>query len=919
MKYPRAVLFPIFALALVLAALAGPAPVAAQTAAQTADQTADAGVLTDQVLAPFSFRLIGPANHSGRVTAIAVPEGTNGKTAYVGYASGGVWKTTNHGVTWSPIFDDQPFTNIGDVAVAPSDADVVWVGTGERNSLRSNGWGNGIYKSTDGGRSWEHMGLDETRETGRIVIHPDHPNTVWFAALGHLWGANPERGVYKTSDGGETWEQVLFVNDTTGFVDLKMHPANPDILYAAGWHRIRWGGGRMEGAGAGSGIWKSGDGGETWTRLSDEEGSRGLPESGYMGRIGLGVSPDQPDRVYAVIQDARSSYTPGLSIFGGVYRSDDAGESWEQVHDLSAVPDYFYNEVWVDPSDADRAYLAGTWMALTEDGGRTFEDVRLRGVHVDHHALWIDPEDSDHMIDGNDGGIYISWDRGSSWRHVDLPVGQYYEVSVDTTKTPYYVCGGTQDNGTWCGPHMTRERMGITTHDWYNVFGGDGFHSHVSVDSPSIFYAESQFGNIGRRNADSWETERLQPHSEDAGYLSGYEFRWDWNTPFIISHHEPTTLYLGANYLFRLHDRGKSWATLGPDMTRGNRYDPAPDSAHTSYRSLHSVAESTLTANRLWTGSNDGLIWTSADGGETWVRVNDNLPQEPQHCWVAEIEASHHDADRAYVAHDCHRRDDYRPYVFRTDNAGQSWTDISGNLPDDAGSWVVRESWVDPDVLWVGTERGVYMTVDGGERWTRLENGLPTVAVRDMNFAYAEQDLVVGTFGRSIYVLDISALQTVNENTLAGPHLFPVEDGRIYNRISTYASAGEMFSAPNPPYGVTITYWLPEDLDEDARLSIRKVDDTGDAEAGAEGEEAGSRGETVARLTGSGRPGIHQVTWDYMRSETPARQLGDPTGSALREVEPGLYEVRFTVGDDTMTRTFRVEKGWVEEVPGRVK
>nr|NIP79416.1 glycosyl hydrolase [Gemmatimonadota bacterium]NIQ52269.1 glycosyl hydrolase [Gemmatimonadota bacterium]NIX44333.1 glycosyl hydrolase [Gemmatimonadota bacterium]NIY08549.1 glycosyl hydrolase [Gemmatimonadota bacterium] len=730
---------------------------AARSAAQAG------GLLADELLEPFTFRLIGPANQAGRVTAIAVPEGTGGKTAYVGFAGSGVWKTANHGVTWTPIFDDQPFTSIGDVAVAPSDPEVVWVGTGERNSLRSNGWGDGVYRSTDGGKTWEHRGLEQTRETGRIVIHPEDPDVVWVAAMGHLWGANPERGVYRTTDGGESWERVLFVDDTTGFVDLKMDPRDPDVLYAAGWHRIRWGGGHMEGAGAGSGIWKTTDGGHRWTRLDDPAGSRGLPASGRMGRIGIGIAPSDPDRLYAVIQDASSAYSPAVSITGGVYRSDDGGESWYQAHDVSAIPDYYYNEVWIDPNDPDRVYLAGTFLALTEDGGKHFENVDLGRVHVDHHALWIDPADTDHMILGNDGGVYVSWDRGEAWEHIPMPVGQFYEVGVDSTKIPYHVCGGTQDNGTWCGPSRTRERAGITTHDWYSVYGGDGFVSAVSVDSPRILYAESQYGNIGRRDTQTWETVPLQPHSEDAGWLSGYPFRWDWNTPFVLSAHDPRTLYLGGNHLFRLRDRGRRWEVLGPDMTRGNRYDPEPDSAHTSYRSLHSIAESWLDADRLWTGSNDGLIWTSADRGETWTRVNDNIPAvDVQHCFVAEIEASHHEPERAYVVHDCHRRDDYRPYVFRTDDAGRSWTDITGDLPDDAGSWVVRESWVSPDVLFVGNERGVYVTIDGGRHWTRLENGLPTVGVRDMNFAYEAEELVVGTFGRSIHVLDIGALHRLS-------------------------------------------------------------------------------------------------------------------------------------------------------------
>lgn len=923
-----------------LAAFAVPVP----AGAQVGDPVTGPGALTDDLLEPFRFRLIGPANHSGRVTAIAVPEGSAGKTAYAGYAGSGVWKTVNHGVTWTPIFDDQPFTSIGDIAVAASDHDVVWVGTGERNSLRSNSWGNGVYRSTNGGRAWEHMGLDETREIGRIVIHPENPDIVWVAALGHLWGANPERGIYKTTDGGESWDRVLFVNDTTGFVDLKMDPRDPDVLYAASWHRIRWGGGRMEGAGAGSGIWKTTNGGRDWTRLDDAAGSRGLPASGKLGRIGVGVAPSDPDRLYAVIQDARSAYSPSISITGGVYRSDDRGESWRQVHDVSAHPDYFYNEVWIDPNDADRVYLAGTLMSLTEDGGTHFETVRLSNVHVDHHALWIDPADSDHMILGNDGGVYISWDRGAAWQHIALPVGQYYEVSVDTTKTPYYVCGGTQDNGTWCGPHMTRERAGITEYEWYSIYGGDGFVSHVSADDPTTVYAESQFGNIGRRNTETWEVVPLQPHSEDAGYLSGYEFRWDWNTPFILSHYDQSTIFLGGNHLFRLNDRGQSWDVLGPDMTRGNRYDPQPDSAHTSYRSLHSIAESLLDRERLWTGSNDGLIWTTTDRGESWERVNDNIQSPaPQHCWVAEIEPSHHVADRAYVVHDCHRRDDYRPYVYRTDDGGATWTNISGNLPEDAGSWVVRESPKNPDVLFVGNERGVYFTIDGGGHWTRLKNGLPTVGVRDMNFAYAENDLVVGTFGRSIYVLDISALQELSPALLAEPaHLFPVEDGRVYNQISTLAAHGnQFFRAPNPPYGVKLTYYLSEDLGEDATVTIRQLEeaegprlrgpdepelreppegDAPDQVPVADQREEAASGAVVARLSGSGRPGMHQLTWNYMTRQPRPRELGGPTSAdELRRAGAGLYEATLKAGDTTLRRTFRVERGWVEEVPGRVR
>jgi photosystem II stability/assembly factor-like uncharacterized protein len=720
-----------------------------------------------------------------------------------------------------------------------------------------------------------------------------------------------------------------------------MDPRDPDVLYAAGWHRIRWGGGHMEGAGAGSGIWKSTDGGRSWDRLTDPELATGLP-GGRLGRIGIGIAASEPDRVYAVIQDARSAYSPTVSISGGVYRSDDAGASWRQVHDISAHPDYYYNEVWVDPTDADRLYLAGTWLAVSDDGGRSFENMERGPVHVDHHALWIDPADGDHMVLGNDGGVYRSWDRGESWEHLPMPVGQYYEVMVDSTKTPYHVCGGTQDNGTWCGPSRTRERVGITDHDWYAIYGGDGFDSAVSVDSPQIRYAEWQYGSVGRLNTDTWEVTPLQPHSEDAGWLSGYPFRWDWNTPLVISHHDPTTVYLGGNHLFRLEDRGTSWEILGPDMTRANRFDPEPDSAHTSYRSLHSIAESRLDADRLWTGSNDGLIWTSSDGGESWDRVNDDIPDDAvQRCFVAEIEASHHDPDRAYVVHDCHRRDDYRPHVFRTDDGGRRWSDITGDLPTDAGSWVVRESWVNPDLLFVGNERGVYVTLDGGRHWARMDGGLPTVGVRDMDFAYAENDLVVGTFGRSIYLLDIGPLHELTPGTLAGPHLFAVEDARTYNRRDTYASFGDQFfTADNPPYGVTVTYYLPDDLGEEATLTIHKLDEAdgprmgdGDPPAGEPArdrpdrvpaadrtEDGAETGATVARVTGSGRPGLHRVTWDLATSEPRPRELGGPTGrDELRTAEAGRYEVRLQVGDETLTRTFLIRRGWVEEAPGRVR
>jgi len=863
--------------------------------------------LTPSLTDALSFRAIGPANPSGRATAIAVPAGQS-KTIYVGFASSGVWKTTNHGQTWKPVFDHEGSNTVGDVAVAPSDPKILWVGTGERNSLRSNSWGDGVYRSTDGGATWKHMGLTETREIGRIVIDPNDPETVYVAALGHLWGPNPERGIYKTTDGGENWKRVLFVDDTTGFVDLKMDPSDPNTLIAAAWHRLRWDGGKMEGAGAGSGIWKTTDGGATWTRLTDAAKDNGLPPN-RIGRVGLAYSPSDPTNVYAVIQVSRSAFGPSISEHGGFFRSRDGGQTWTRVHDLSAVPDYYYNEVWVDPTNPERIYLGAMMVARSEDGGQTFEPQRWRNVHVDNHALWIDPADADHMILGNDGGVYITWDGGKAWEHEWIPAGQFYETEVDTTKVPYHVCGGLQDNGTWCGPSRTRERVGITPADWYSVWGGDGFHHQVSADDPRIRYGESQYGFWGRLNTQTMERRMLQPVAEDAGAESGYAFRFDWNTPFIISHHDPTTVYFGGNFLFRFTDRGNDWEILGPDMTRGNRFDPEPDSGHTAYRSLHSIAESTLTANVIWTGSNDGLIWVTKDGGRNWTNVTENIPdQRPTRCFVGEIEASSHAEGRAYVAYDCHRRDDYRPYVFRTDDYGATWTSITGDLPEGGGSWVVREDFRNPDLLFVGTERGLFASIDGGGHWVRMKQGLPTVPVKDMEIVRRTRELAVGTYGRSVYVLPISPLEELTGEVLASPaHLFEVLPARRFRYRSTYGSQGSrVYRAPNPPYGATITYYLRDDQDGDVKLTIRKK--TGDDE----------KAETIRTLTGSGKAGIHHVRWDLTRAHPRARRLGE-SPRELNRALPGEYEVSLKVGDQTYRRTIEVEDGWIERTPGRMR
>lgn len=867
------------------------------------------GSLSAELLKNLRFRLIGPSNMSGRVTAIDVANTPGRKTIYLGFASGGIWKSTNAGTTWSPIFDDAGTTNIGDLAVAPSNASVVWAGTGERNSLRSEGWGDGVYKSTDAGRTWKHMGLKESTQTGRIAIHPKNPDIVYVAAMGHLWGTNPERGVFKTTDGGQTWQKVLFVNDTVGIIDLKMDPQNPEVLYAAGWHRLRRGGGTMEGAGAGSGIWKTTDGGKSWKRLTDASLKNGLPSEG-MGRIGLAVYPKNPRIVYAVIQVAKSSFNTQVSRFGGVFRSEDAGASWTRVNDVSAWPDYYYNEIYVDPNNDQRVYINSIQLAVSNDGGKSFAPVEMQRVHVDHHALWINPDDSDHLLLGNDGGLHVSYDKGQTWEHFYHAAGQFYEVDPDTTKKPYHVCGGLQDNGVWCGPVRTRERVGITNADWYAVGGGDGFRSAVSPDSPQIRFAESQFGAISRWNVETGERQSIQPEAEDAGAEAGRAFRWDWNTPFFISRYDPKVLYLGANHLIRMGDRGRTWEIISPDLTRGNIAAPEPDTGYTSYHSLHSIAESPRDRDVLWAGSNDGLLWVTTDGGRSWRNITSAIPDaQAQRCVVAEIEASSFDARTAYVAYDCHQRDDYRPYVYKTVDGGQTFASIVGDLPGDMGSWVVREDNVNPRVLFVGNERGLYVSTNGGAQWLRLKNNLPTVSLRDIDIVQRERELVVGTFGRSIYILDLIPLEELTDSVLAlDAYLLPPRTAHTGTPQNTYESYGnKFFSADNPPVGAQFTYYLKNDLGADVTLTIRRP--------GAAGE-----GEAIQTVTGSGRPGLHTVSWDLLAKRARPREMGGPINpQELREVQPGTYSVSMKVGSNTYTRTFEVKKGLRIETPGRVR
>jgi photosystem II stability/assembly factor-like uncharacterized protein len=885
---------PVAALVAALSLLA-PTLAAQKGARSPQDTTPPPSLSVDPLtrfLTSFSFRNLGPAAYSGRVTALAVPTPYH-NTIYVGAAGGGVWKTTNGGITWQQIGDSLGVQTIGDVAVAPSDTNVVWVGTGERNSLRSQAWGNGVHKSTDGGKTWTHMGLKDTRSIGRIVIDPHDANTVYVAALGHLWGPNKERGVYKTTDGGKTWNKILFVDDSTGFVDLAMDPSNSQVLYAASWHRLRWGGSYMQGAGAGSGIYKSTDGGKSWTQLTDAKLNNGLPTD-RMGRIGLAIAQSDPKIVYAMIEVDRGVTDPLQGRYGGVFRSSDAGATWTHVNDLQAQPHYYYDEIRVDPKDPEHVYVLASPLLESKDGGKTFATDSLHLVHVDHHALWIDPADPTHMLLGNDGGVYVTRDRGKAWAHMVLPIGQFYTVIVDSSVTPYRICGGLQDNGVWCGPSATRDSLGIVDGDWYSVNGGDGMWVQIPWHDPHTVYSEWQFGNMSRLDLRTWKRDIIKPFALDAGTGSGYDFRWGWTAPMLLSQHDSTVLYVGGNYLFRLTNRGDDWEILGPDMTRANRAHPAPEEGNTSYHALFSIAESPRDAKVLWTGSDDGLVWLTRDGGKTWSSVTGNFPKgAPTECFVSTIVASRHADGTAYLTYDCHSRDDYRPHVWRTTDFGKTWSEMVNGLPIDGGSYTIYEDPFNPRLLWVGTEVGVYVTVNGGQQWRRFGKNLPPVPVEKMAMSFRDRDLVLGTHGRGIWVVNVAPLEQMTDSLLAQrAHLFDTPPALQYNYADRYPSFGSRpFLGPNPPRGASIVYYLKEAQSGPVQLLITSV-----------------AGDTVKKIMAPGYAGLQQVTWDLSRDKPRPREKGGPTSTAeLKRVEPGEYVVRLTVGKEKLERRVKVE------------
>jgi photosystem II stability/assembly factor-like uncharacterized protein len=887
----------------------------------------------DPVLKGFVWRSIGPANMGGRIDDIAVDE-NNPSTIYIGLATGGIWKTTNNGTTWTPIFDKyktpdgMPIHSIGDLALAPSNPNILYVGTGEPNNRQSSSFGGGMFKSTDAGKTFEYIGLKETQSIARVVVHPKDPNTVYVAAIGHLFGPNAERGLFKTTDGGKTWTNTKFIDNDTGFTDVAMHPTNPDTLIAASYMRRRqpWG---FNGGGPNSGMWKTTNGGRTWTKLA----GNGLPDNPIIGRIGLDFARSKPNTIYASIEVGPSGGTgagvnedgslvpPGQRGGGGgggrgqqpppppdpkksgIWRSDDAGATWKF---LSNDGDrwMYYSQIRVDPTNAEIAYQGGAPFFKTVDGGKTWR--RVGGVgHSDHHAIWINPKNNQHILLGNDGGLDISYDQGETWEALALmPLGQFYAISADMQK-PYYVCGGLQDNGSWCGPSAVRNGVGIQNSDWFRVGGGDGFYTAQDPTDPMILYSESQDGNTNRVDLRAGRSQSIRPRAAAQGggggggrggqqltpemqalaqqfgfggganvvppMPAGTNFRFFWNTPFMLSPHNPRTIYLGGERLFRSYDRGDTWTASG-DLTRniGRNDRPimgAPGTAPmaskhdgaASYSNITTISESYVVPGILWVGTNDGNVQVSRDGGATWKNVIDKIPGAPKEGHVSRVEASHFDPALAYVTIDNHRLDDHKPYVYKTTDYGETWASIVGNLPLGNVN-VIREDPKNRNLLYLGTEYAFYVSLNGGREWKEFMNGLPYTRMDDILIHPRDNDIILGTHGRSIWIMDdVTPLQQMTDTVMtAENHVFDVRPAVAYLndiRKTISVEGAKNYRGENPERGTMISYLLKGDA-PNVRITINDI-----------------MGRELRAMEGPKTAGLHRVSWN-LSLQPPGRGDG---------------------------------------------
>ena len=838
------------------------------------------------------LRSIGPAFTSGRISGFAV-DANNPTRYYVAVASGGVWKTMNAGVTWTPLFDNEASYSIGAIAVDPKNFLTVWVGTGENNSQRSVSYGSGLYKSEDGGRTWRNVGLKTSEHIGRIAIDPKDSNIVYVAAQGPLWGPGGDRGLFKTTDGGKTWKSILNISQNTGVTDVVIDPNDPNTVYCAAYQRRRhmW---TLINGGPESAIYKSTDAGATWNKLRT-----GLPTV-ELGRVGLALSPVDSNVLYATVEAADRR--------GGIFRSTDRGSSWERRNEFDSTAMY-YSRIVADPKEVGRIYVMNVFLMVSDDGGRTLRRLGERNKHVDNHDIWINPQNTDHYLVGGDGGIYESFDRGATWDFKqNLSVTQFYDITTDNAKPFYNVYGGTQDNFSFGGPSRTRSASGITNADWFVTNGGDGFRSQVDPEDPNTIYSESQNGGLVRFDKRTGERIGIQPQpgrGEDP-------LRWNWDSPFIISPHSRTRLYFAADKLFRSDDRGDTWQLISGQLSRNLDRDKLPvmgkvwgidavakNASTAFFGNASALAESPKKDGLIYVGTDDGLVQVTEDGGKNWRKI-EKFPGVADMAYVSRIIASNHDANTAYVSFDNHQNNDFKPYLLKTTDAGRTWTSLSANLPKNGPVLAIAEDHVNPNLLFTGTEFGLWFSIDGGQKWIQLKSGLPTIAVRDLNIQKRENDLIVGTFGRGIYILDdYTPLRLLKPEMLRQEAaVFPMKDALMYIQSQPLGGRGKSFqgerfyTAENPPFGATVTWYLKEAVKtrKEKRQEAEREADRRGAPVGwptreqlrAEEEEdapaivitiTDSTDRVVRRLIGPVGAGMQRLTWDL---RNPAANLSAP-------------------------------------------
>lgn len=863
--------------------------------AESPSPASDAKPTFESAFERLEWRSIGPANMGGRTADVEGVPG-NANIVYVATGSGGLWKTVNAGVTWKPIFERQGTFSIGDIALAPSNPDVVWVGTGESNVRNSVSFGNGVYKSTDGGKNWQHMGLKDTEHISAIAIHPQNPDIVYVGALGHAFGPNDERGVFMTTDGGKTWTRTLYVDREHGVSDLEIDATNPNILYAGMWSFERKPWTHRSGSEKG-GLYKSIDGGRTWKKLTS-----GLPK--LLGRIGVRVAPSNANVVYAMVESKE----------GTLYRSDDRGDTFKQVSKQANIVSrgFYYTRVRVDPKNENHVYAVASTLFESIDGGKSFKSITGK-VHIDYHAFWQDAKDPKRIWVGQDGGIAVTYDGGETWEPVyNIPLGQFYQIHADNRLPFYYVMGGLQDNGAWTGPSRTREPSGIMNDDWRMVSFGDGFYILNNPDEPELYISESQGGNILRTDFRTREQQEINPwgRGSGAGAALGEKFRFNWNAPIILSPHDKNTIYFGGNVVFKSTDFGKTWEQISKDLTTDDHEKQkdagGPIAFENSTAEYHTtiitLAESPVRKGQIWAGTDDGNLQLTIDGGKDWDNIIKSVSGVPANSPVSHIEPSRTNALTAYIAFDRHMFDDFRPYVFRTSDGGKNWQNVSGNLPPTAYVQVVREDPKNPNLLYAGTELGLFASYTAGREWVPLNlKNLPNVSVHDILVHPRDNDLILATHGRSVFIFDdATPIQQMTPEILKrDAHLFSVRPGlRFASFMTRYGIGDKVFTGPNPPYGALITYYLKTKPDDKTNFKIQIFDENN---------------KLVQDLDKPAKEkGLNRVTWNLRYGGAEVRRppteeesafTGPPRGP---QVLPGNYTVRLTVGEKLFVQPVEV-------------